>query len=204
MTSSIRNASSVSSTREALMDAAQGLIQQKGYSGFSYEDLSRLVGIRKPSIHHHFPKKELLGARVIERYTERFRAQLDDIDTTSTGVTTSLNMYIQLFTTTYGKTRKLCPCGILGAESAALPSIVCEAVRDFFLLNLTWLTDLLECGLKDRQFSFGASATSQALFVLSALEGAMVVGRGIDGDDTVSNVGEILIANLGVPGVIKL
>ena len=198
------NAVPASSTREALMDAAESLIQQKGYNGFSYGDLSQLVGLRKPSIHHHFPKKELLGTSVIERYTDRFRAQLNDIDTTSGGLTTSLRKYVQLFTTTYGKTRKLCPCGMLGAESAGLPLIVCEAVEAFFVLNLTWLTALLERGRNERQFSFDADASSQALVILSALEGAMVVGRGIDGDDTVSNVGEILIANLGVPGVVKL
>src|SRR3546814_14584846 len=46
----------ISPTAARVLDAAQILIQNNGYNGFSYEDLSRMVGLRKPSLHHHFPK----------------------------------------------------------------------------------------------------------------------------------------------------
>jgi hypothetical protein len=40
-----------------VVDAVEGLVQLHGYNGFSCDDVARLVGIKKPRIHHHSPKK---------------------------------------------------------------------------------------------------------------------------------------------------
>ena len=45
-------------TKAALMNCAETQMRSKGYSAFSYADLAVEVGIRKASIHHHFPTKE--------------------------------------------------------------------------------------------------------------------------------------------------
>ena len=70
----MKHFSEISPTAERVVDAAEGLVQQHGYNGFSYDDVAQLVGIKKPSIHHHFPKKGELVAVVAQRYTHRFRA----------------------------------------------------------------------------------------------------------------------------------
>ena len=44
-------------TKETLLDHAQDLVQRVGVNAMSYNDLSKAVGIRKASIHYHFPKK---------------------------------------------------------------------------------------------------------------------------------------------------
>jgi TetR/AcrR family transcriptional repressor of nem operon len=181
---------------DQLLDAAQSLIQQRGYNGFSYEDLAQIVGIRKPSIHHHFPKKEDLGVRVIRRYAERFQHMLEAIQHGTATTAGRLGAYIELFSTTYGTTRKLCPCGILGAESPTLPDSITNAVADFFTLNLTWLAALLEQGRGRGQLTFIGAPDTQALLLLSALEGAMVVGRGSGNMDSVNSVGSALVAQL--------
>lgn len=186
------------STAEKLLDTAQSLIQQRGYNGFSYEDLAQIVGIRKPSIHHHFPKKEDLGARVIQRYTERFKEALDALEKDASTPLKRLDGYITLFCNTYEPGRKLCPGGILGAESGTLPESIGSALKAFFALNVTWLSALLEDGRAQRQFVFAGNADRQALFLLSALEGAMVVGKGLGSDDSVSLVSKALIAHLSV------
>ncbi|MCH3032011.1 TetR/AcrR family transcriptional regulator, partial [Listeria monocytogenes] len=51
----MKHFSEISPTAERVVDAAEGLVQQHGYNGFSYDDVAQLVGIKKPSIHHHFP-----------------------------------------------------------------------------------------------------------------------------------------------------
>ena len=58
----MKHFSEISPTAERVVDAAEGLVQQHGYNGFSYDDVAQLVGIKKPSIHHHFPKKGELVA----------------------------------------------------------------------------------------------------------------------------------------------
>ena len=57
-------------TAELILDAAQVLVQEVGFNGFSYAHIAEKVGIRTASIHYHFPNKEDLGEALITRYTE--------------------------------------------------------------------------------------------------------------------------------------
>lgn len=65
-------------TRTKIMEAAEQLLRTRGYSDFSYADLVEQAGIRKPSIHHHFPTKEDLGVAIVSDYLVNFKATLDD------------------------------------------------------------------------------------------------------------------------------
>ncbi|MCH5688600.1 TetR/AcrR family transcriptional regulator [Niabella sp. W65] len=53
-------------TREHIINTADALIRDKGYNAFSFVDIAQVVGIKKPSVHHHFPRKTDLGIAVIE------------------------------------------------------------------------------------------------------------------------------------------
>ena len=68
-----------SETAEKILDLAEMLMQTRGYSAFSYQDISDVVGIRKASIHYHFESKTDLGVAVIDRYTNRFGKALAEI-----------------------------------------------------------------------------------------------------------------------------
>src|SRR5712672_907257 len=65
-----------SRTAEQILDLAEILIQTRGYSAFSYQDISDALGMTKASIHYHFASKTDLGIAVVERYVERFGAAL--------------------------------------------------------------------------------------------------------------------------------
>ena len=42
-----------SETARQILDLAETLIQTRGYSAFSYQDIADSLGIRKASIHYH-------------------------------------------------------------------------------------------------------------------------------------------------------
>jgi len=44
-------------TTTQIMDAAQQMMQLRGYNAFSYADISRQVGVTKAAIHYYFPGK---------------------------------------------------------------------------------------------------------------------------------------------------
>ncbi len=182
------------STAERVMDAAEALIQQRGYGGFSYDDVALAVGIRKPSVHHHFRTKAELVTELARRYTERFESALAAIDIARRDPLARLKAYVQLFATTYAQDGRLCVCGMLGAEADALPAEVAEAVAAFFQLNLTWLgatfRDAQNAGRVRTDLRAGALAET----LLASLEGAMVVGRGARGGAGPSVVGKTLLA----------
>lgn len=136
----MKHFSEISPTAERVVDAAEGLVQQHGYNGFSYDDVAQLVGIKKPSIHHHFPKKGELVAVVAQRYTHRLREELLSIEGQHAKAPDRLTAYAALFERTFAKDRRLCVCGMLGAESDSLPDAVVSEVERFFKVNLDWLT----------------------------------------------------------------
>ena len=59
-------------TKTALLDCAQDLIQRVGVNAMSYKHLSDEVGIRKASIHYHFPRKEDLVLALLNRCTDTY------------------------------------------------------------------------------------------------------------------------------------
>lgn len=162
-------------TKSALLSEAETLIRTVGYAAFSYADLSDRVGIRKASIHHHFPTKEMLGAAVIDSYLERFVSELDALAARSIGAKRKLFAYGDLFAASL-QDGQMPLCGALAADAAYLPASMQQRVQKFFQLHLAWLEAIVSDGIATGEIeSGGQSARSCALLLLSALQGASIV-----------------------------
>lgn len=186
----------VEGTAARVMDVAQALIQRRGYRGFSFDDVAQVVGIRKPSVHHHFHTKADLVAALARRYTERFESALAAIDVARHDPLARLKAYVRLFAATYAQDGRLCVCGMLGAEADALPANVADVVADFFRLNLAWLTAAFGDAQRSGQVTSAQRATALAELMLSTLEGSMVVGRGARSGGGPAATGKTLLGSL--------
>ncbi len=92
-----------------------------GYAAFSYADLSERVGIRKASIHHHFPTKEDLGTAVIDAYLERFIAELEALAARSVSPKRKLLAYGDFFATSLQDGQMPCVARLLRMRPIFLP-----------------------------------------------------------------------------------
>lgn len=62
-----------------ILEAAAGLIAEKGYAGASLRELARRVGLRQPSLYHYFESKEQLVEQVIEAYAGDMFVQHEEL-----------------------------------------------------------------------------------------------------------------------------
>jgi TetR/AcrR family transcriptional regulator, transcriptional repressor for nem operon len=163
-------------TASRILDAAERLVQVRGFNGFSYADIAAELRITKAALHYHFAAKADLGQALIARYASRFTDALAGIDARGLGPAAKLAAYADLYLRVL-RDRKMCLCGMLAAEYQTLPQPMRDAVITFFDHNESWLEGVLAQGRDEGSLQFTGSACDTARMVVAGLEGAMLVAR---------------------------
>lgn len=180
------------STRTKIMEAAEQLLRTRGYSDFSYADLVEQVGIRKPSIHHHFPTKEDLGVAIIADYLQSFKVTLDQTFVHQPTAAERLASYAKFFSEIL-EDGSFPLCTALAAELGALPKSMRDQTVQFFNMHLAWLEKVVDIGKAKGEFTKAPDGERAAKILLSALEGGAVVGWALSRPDVVrSSFDEII------------
>jgi TetR/AcrR family transcriptional regulator, transcriptional repressor for nem operon len=185
-------------TRSRILDAAERMVQARGFNAFSYADIAEELGVTKASLHYHFPSKAGLGVALIERYSERFAAALDDIDARETDAPGKLDAYAAMFADVLREGR-MCLCGMLAAEHETLAEPIRAGVLAFLDDNERWLEAVLREGREQRGLRFEGTPTDIARSIVSGLEGAMLVARSYDDVERFQTSADTLFA--GVAGI---
>jgi TetR/AcrR family transcriptional regulator, transcriptional repressor for nem operon len=163
-------------TRTQILDVAEGLVQSRGFNGFSYADVAEALHITKPALHYHFAGKAELGDALISRYATRFAQALTGIDTDVVDAPAKLRAYTNLYLDVLRK-KRMCLCGMLAAEYQTLPKPMTKTVVRFFDDNEVWLDGVLEQGRREGTLGFDGTPSGAARMIVSTLEGAMLVAR---------------------------
>jgi TetR/AcrR family transcriptional repressor of nem operon len=190
-----------SETAEQILDLAETLIQTRGYSAFSYQDIADGLGIRKASIHYHFPSKTDLGVAVINRYIDRFDAALTQIASDeSQSAMAMLDHYAQPYLQ-YARApdNRVCLCGALAGEMMALPEELRDRVDEFFKKHQGWLAKILKRGVARGEFRLPAPPSKVARSIFGALQGALLVKRATGDISQINDVVAVIKLQLASP-----
>lgn len=170
-----------SDTASKLIAGAAQLIVRGGYNGFSYADLAEQFGIRKPSIHHHFPTKVDLVVAVVERARSRIQAQLVALRASPPRAMDLLRGYTGYWERCIrDQSDPFCLAAILAAELPSLPPEIATSVRGHFVDLATWLEEILALGVKQGSMKLNSSPALEAESFMAAVYGAMLAARAFD------------------------
>ena len=163
-------------TKSRLLDAAQGLVQARGFNAFSYKDLEGAVGIRTASIHYHFQAKEDLGQALMQRYLSELEAALESIEARARTARGALQAFIGLYRETESR-GSICVCGSLAADVETLPPRVQELVDRYLQLSQDWVARTLQRGERAGEFQILGSRKDAAATLVAGLQGGLVLAR---------------------------
>ncbi|TCA68920.1 TetR/AcrR family transcriptional regulator [Rhizobium leguminosarum bv. viciae] len=170
--------SNLSTTSDEILTSARALIMTGGYNGFSYADIAAVVGIRKASIHHHFPSKTDLVRTLVVRYRDDAEAGIAGLEQQVRDPLALLQAYAGHWAQCIeDASRPFCVCALLASELPALPPEVAAEVKAFFRFASTWLTSVMERGLKDGSLKLSSEPRVEAEAFMASVHGAMLSAR---------------------------
>ncbi|MFT9371449.1 TetR/AcrR family transcriptional regulator [Paenibacillus polymyxa] len=164
-------------TVQEIMDIGLTLVQERGYNGFSYADIAEAIGIRKASIHYHFPSKQDLVQAVLNRYRREFMAKLQQINDQPLSWRQKIQSFFLLYREPLENNTKLCLCSMMAAELNSFPIEIRDELNLFFDANTLWVENVLDQGKSAGEFTFSNAALEQAKMLIAFVQGAQLLSR---------------------------
>lgn len=159
--------------RTELIQEATTAIQTNGTS-FSFQQLAEQLGVRAPSLHHHFRRKSDLIDAAAAQYIEVFEdavAKLED-----TNAVNRLTAYVDVFTAP-SREGRFCLCGALTADWQDTSPAMQKRIRAFFDGQLAWVERTVEQGQAAGELRRDFDPEAFARGFIAALEGALLLAR---------------------------
>ncbi|MEM6387368.1 MAG: TetR/AcrR family transcriptional regulator [Pseudomonadota bacterium] len=164
-------------TKSALLDFAEHAARAHGWDGFSYADLADAVGIRKASVHYHFPTKSHLSVALMERYTSEMQSTCHTIDQSCKTAAQKLEAIIDHYRKALNSGQTVCLCVSFSVSRESLSDEVIARIEVFREMMIDWLTSVFDLGKADHSISRANDAKREALATLAILEGAHLAAR---------------------------
>ena len=191
--------SNLSTTSDDILRCARSLLIAGGYNGFSYADISQVVGIRKASIHHHFPSKAELVRTLVARYREEAEVGIAELERHHPEPVDQLRAYTGFWRDCIADgSVTFCVCALLASEIPALPPEIALEVRAYFRALSAWLTSVMERGAKQGTLALSGTARSEAESFMATVHGAMLSARAYGDPKIFDAVTHPLIERLAV------
>lgn len=183
------------STRDHLLSMAERQIGIRGYAGFSFAHLAEAMGMRAPSIHHHFPTKEDLGVALLEAKLQSFKTWVAEMSLSRSDPVTQLRAYTEGYVILL-RENLACVCAMLATDQGVAPTRVQKGVAEFFSCNMNWLESVIVAGQRDGLLNKNLCAVDEARAFHAAMIGAMFSSRALGRLDVFERIAATSIRRL--------
>ena len=182
--------------REKLLDAAQALVQSRGLNAVSFQDLADSVGLKKPSVFHHFPSKDALAQSLLERCRTTYGARYGEVlAQQDLSAPKKLRRIAQIFDEAL-REDKLCLLGALGSSSSGFSEELGNDLRETANLSIERYATVFEEGKSAGTLKFKGSTRDAATAFLSMLQGLQVMARASGDLDSFSSAASSYIDSI--------
>lgn len=186
-----------STTYDDILRCARTLIVAGGYNGFSYADIAEVVGVRKASIHHHFPTKADLVRALVVLYRAEADAGMAALERNHPDPVDQLSTYTGYWEQCLGDaTSTFCVCALLATEIPLLPPEITTEVTAYFRALSSWLASALKRGKRAGTLALAGSAHAEAELFMATIHGAMLSARAYGDTSVFREITQPLIKRL--------
>ncbi len=163
-------------TRTKILDVAEDLVQRVGLNAMSYQHISEAVGIRKASIHHHFPKKDDLVDELLERcqisYGENYSCIVEGPGTAPEKLYNLASIFLKGL-----MNNKVCLIGSISTDRNTLQDHSCRILEQSIERTVAIFSQVFRQGKEEGSLAFSGSEEEAAYGYISFLIGAQIVAR---------------------------
>ncbi|HUZ96395.1 MAG TPA: TetR/AcrR family transcriptional regulator [Edaphobacter sp.] len=172
-----------------IRESAHDLIAERGYFGFSYADIAEVVGIRKASIHHHFPSKVDLVVATLKEYRARLAEAAGGLNNNVADPLQRLRLYVRYWAECVKSNhRPICIAALLSAELPALPEEIQAEVQLHFKYLLSWVKATLKEGAASGSIHLHSSAEVETQSFVAQVHGAMISARALGSTEIFTSI----------------
>ena len=179
-------------TRDKILDVAEEYIQKVGLNAMSYKHISDAVGIRKASIHHHFPKKENLVDELLTRCHTSYGGNYRSIVEGGGTAPEKLRRIAGGFREGLEK-GQLCLVGMFGSDLNTLQAGPCRILEATIRSTAGIFATAFRQGTEEGSLALPGTEEAAAFAFFSFLIGAQIAARAHGGAEAFQSATESII-----------
>jgi AcrR family transcriptional regulator len=164
-------------TRQAIIEKAAPLFNQRGFAGCSIADILEATGLEKGGLYRHFSSKEELAAEVL-RYSLQRAIESRGLGTQLEGdALTRLRLMISRFVATPSPVPGGCPLFNTAVDSDDGNPVLRKLAHEALSQWKSRIRRIVKQGIAAREIAPAADPQRIANLIISTLEGALMIAR---------------------------
>jgi len=164
-------------TRQAIIEKAAPLFNQRGFEGCSMADIMAATGLEKGGVYRHFGSKEELAAEVF-RYAMQIAVDLRSvIDRPELDAVSKLRLMVERFVTVPSPLPGGCPLMNAAIDTDDGNPVLRTLVQDALAKWKARIRRIVRQGIDDGRIGSSVDPQGIANLIISTLEGALMIAR---------------------------